>query len=119
MGYILSTNRPPCLQGMDFTRAENIRTLMLEAMRYPPPVTVLPVWARENAQAQDWQHELICLDRALADPEVFDEPDEFKIDRPNKEKCCMAWAWTEEAATQADNEEPHQHACPGKELSIA
>jgi len=116
MGYILSKNRPPCLNGVDFTNESNIRALLFEAMRYHPPVTTVPTWARDSPYSEDWIHESICLDRALADEEVFPQPDTFDISRPNNESCSMAWA--DYALVNDDKANPDSHACPGRELSI-
>mmetsp|Transcript_104796 Transcript_104796/g.291857 ORF Transcript_104796/g.291857 Transcript_104796/m.291857 type:complete len:520 (-) Transcript_104796:319-1878(-) len=113
LGYILSKNRPASLEGVDFTDEVNIRKLMLEAMRYHPPVTVLPTWVQVESE---WQHELLCLDRACADPTVFKDPDEFLLDRDNAETASMAWG--DFALVNGDPAHPHAHACPGKELSI-
>merc|ERR1712129_380564 len=86
-------------------------------MRFHPPVTVLPTWIRgEGSGAEAWRHELICLDRALADPSVFSDPDTFNIHRENNEAASMAWA--DFALVDGDLGNPHSHACPGKELSI-
>jgi len=117
MGYILSKNRPPCLDGVDFTVESSIRALLFEAMRYHPPVTVVPTWARDTPDSEEWIHEQICLDRALADAEVFPQPDVFDISRPNNELCSMAWA--DYALVDNDKAHPNSHACPGRELSIS
>merc|ERR1711957_586538 len=71
-------------------------------------------WVREDDQSDDWKHELICLDRALADPEVFPDPDEFNLDRDPR--CSMAWG--DFAYVDGKKDHPHSHGCPGKELSI-
>lgn len=117
LGYMLSSNRPACLDGVDFTQEANIRSLMMEAMRYHPPVTVLPTWVQGTEQDDpEWKHELICLDRALADPQVFPDPDEFILNRESAEQASMAWG--DFALVGGDKAHPHSHVCPGKELSI-
>jgi len=117
MGYILSKNRPPSLNGVNFEDETNIRALLFEAMRYHPPVTVVPTWTRDTPYSENWIHESICLDRALADEEVFPQPDVFDISRPNNEACSMAWA--DQALVNNDKANPNSHACPGRELSIS
>lgn len=119
MGYILSKNRPPCLEGVDFKDKDNIRSLMLEGMRFHPPVTMFPHWVRseDDLDTDEWVHELICLDRACADPTVFENPDEFVFKRPNEEDASMAWAAAATVDGQLDH--PNAHACPGRNLSIA
>merc|ERR1711879_561160 len=113
LGYTLSNKRQPCLDGVDFTQEGNIRSLMMEAMRYHPPVTVLPTWVKDESNT--WQHELICLDRALADPAVFPEPDTFMLNRP-EEKISMSWAGC--ALVDGDKAHPNSRACPAQELGI-
>jgi len=76
-------------------------------------VTVLPTWVPGDGDVE-WKHELICLDRACADPEVFPDPDEFRLDRDPD--CSMAWA--DFAYVDGQKDHPHSHGCPGKELSI-
>merc|ERR1740121_1558209 len=85
-------------------------------MRYHPPVTVLPTWVQEGDDESEWKHELICLDRACADPDVFQDPDEFILHRDNAESASMAWG--DFATVGGDTAHPHSHCCPGKELSI-
>jgi len=116
MGYMLSKNKPPCLNGVDFTNETNIKALLFEAMRYHPPVTTVPLWTRDTPDSEEWIHECICLDRALADAEVFPQPDVFDISRPNNEECSMAWA--DPALVNNDKAHPDSHACPGQQLSI-
>merc|ERR1712083_269042 len=118
LGYMLSKHRPPCMNGVDFKRPENIRKLCMECMRFHPPVTVLPYWVRGSGpQEPEWVHELVCLDRALADPEVFPNPDEFLLNRSNAEAASMAWG--DFAMVDNNKAHPHSHSCPGKELSLA
>merc|ERR1711957_837666 len=89
--------------------------ILMECMRFHPPVTVIPTWVREEEDSDEWHHELICVDRTCADPEVFPDPDEFRLDR--NPACHMAWA--DFAYVNGDKAHPHSHGCPGKELSIS
>lgn len=113
LGYMLSINSPDSLDDVDFQQPGNIRKLMMECMRYHPPVTVIPTWVQSEDDGE-WKHQLICLDRACADPEVFPDPDEFRLDRDPR--CSMAWA--DFAFVDGQKDHPHSHGCPGKELSI-
>lgn len=117
LGYILSRNRPASVNGVDFRQPSNIRALTVECMRFHPPVTVMPMWVpADNSDSDDfgWKHELICLDRAMADESVIAQPDEFRLDRdPN-----LSMAWGEFAYVGGQKDHPHSHGCPGKELSI-
>lgn len=73
--------------GVDFTTEENIRSLLMEAMRFHPLVSTLPYWVKgeETSTGQGtWQHEAVCIDRALADPAVFPEPEVFLLNRPGQ-----------------------------------
>lgn len=116
LGYILTKNKPASLLGVDFSKDQNIRSLMFESMRYHPPVTVMPIWTTADG-GYTWQHELICLDRALADPMVFPDPDVFILNRPYAEWHSVAWA--DFAIVNGDNANGDSHACPAKELSIS
>jgi len=182
LGRILSKSKPPCLRGVNFKEPDNIRMLMMENMRFHPPVTVLPTWvlkkesrtyrviskahvfasvdswdtigekeqgeevlvtglpkaangyvmvpiapegamdkgalAAKEEDDPEWKHELICLDRACADPEVFPEPDEFRLDRWQDRNSSCSMAWGDFAYVEGRKEHPHSHGCPGKELSI-
>merc|ERR1712113_484839 len=111
LGYMLQNGQ--AVQGVDFTDDANIRKLMMECMRYHAPVTVLPYWIKDG---DSWKHELICLDRACSDPDVFPAPDEFKL-RENSEASEMSWGYP--ALVDDDVAHPDSHACPGKELSIS
>jgi len=87
----------------------------MECMRFHPPVTVIPTWVPdENGDDGAWKHELICLDRACADPGVFPEPNEFKLGRGPA--CSMAWG--DFAQVNGRKDHPHSHGCPGQQLSI-
>lgn len=116
-GYMLSSNKPASLEEVNWESPDDIRSVMLEAMRFHPPVTTLPFWVRNGDDAEtEWSHELICLDRALADPSIFPEPDEFKFRRENEDSCSMSWA--AEANVGGDPAHPDSHGCPGFNLSI-
>lgn len=119
LGYSLSKNKPVCLQGRDLSNPEILRKMTFECMRYHPPVTVIPTWVRTGMEEEDgceWKHQLICLDRGLADPAVFRDPDDFIVDREENERCSMAWG--DFACVNGDKAHPNSHCCPGKELSI-
>lgn len=122
LGYILTKNKPPalaveCDAGLDeFTKdPDKIRTLIIECMRFHPPVTTIPTWVHGTKTGDPkWKHELICLDRACADKKVFRDPDKFRMDRDQTK----SMAWGEFAYVNGQVEDPHSYGCPGKELSI-
>ncbi|CAK0812660.1 unnamed protein product [Prorocentrum cordatum] len=115
LGYILSKNRPECLDDVDFREPERIKQFLMECMRFHPPVTVIPTWVPDERKSNgEWKHELICLNRAFPNPDIFSDPDEFKLDRDPA--CSMAWS--NFAYVDGKKEEPDSHGCPGKQLSI-
>jgi len=114
LGYILSKNKPADLVGVDFTKEANIRSLLFEAMRYHPVVTTLPIWTTKDGGAT-WLHEAIGIGPALADPKVWPEPDEFRLDRPEAKTV----AWADFAIVNNDTAHPDTRMCPGKILSIS
>lgn len=123
MGYILTKNKPTGIVGVDFSEERNIRSLMIEAMRYHPPVTTLPRWISDD-NGSTWLHEGICLDRACADPTVFPDPDSFILNRPGLRSedlgnASRSIAWGDFALVDGKNNHPNSHACPGKQLSIS
>eukprot|EP00928_Gymnodinium_smaydae_P012652 TRINITY_DN14593_c0_g1_i1.p1 TRINITY_DN14593_c0_g1~~TRINITY_DN14593_c0_g1_i1.p1 ORF type:complete len:562 (+),score=96.78 TRINITY_DN14593_c0_g1_i1:84-1769(+) len=121
LGYILTKNKPSSLMGQNFTQESTIRSLLMEAMRYHPPVTTVPSWVTRDGGIS-WRHEQLSLDRALADPKVFPDPDAFILDRPGYgtgESGDSSLAWGEAALVDDDLAHPDSHACPGKQLSIA
>lgn len=116
LGYILTRNRPPALLGVDFTVEANVKSLMVEAMRFHAPVTVFPQWVTSDG-GNTWQHEYLVLDRALSDPAVFPNPDVFRLDREANLELSVSWG--DFALVDGDTAHPNSHACPGKELSIS
>ena len=75
------------LAGVDFKKEENIRSLMMEAMRFHPVVTTVPYWVKSDGTSTGqgtWEHEAVCIDRALADPAVFPNPNTFLLNRPGQ-----------------------------------
>eukprot|EP00437_Effrenium_voratum_P068539 CAMPEP_0181509968 /NCGR_PEP_ID=MMETSP1110-20121109/60634_1 /TAXON_ID=174948 /ORGANISM="Symbiodinium sp., Strain CCMP421" /LENGTH=433 /DNA_ID=CAMNT_0023639575 /DNA_START=313 /DNA_END=1611 /DNA_ORIENTATION=+ len=126
MGYILTINKPECIKNVDFTKEDNVRSLLMETMRYHPVVTTLPYWAKSSDTATGqgkWEHEAVCIDRALADPSVFDDPDTFKLNRPGQKgtedhATSNSIAWAEFACVAGKNGHPNSHNCPAKDLSM-
>ncbi|CAK9102624.1 unnamed protein product [Durusdinium trenchii] len=126
MGYILTKNKPESILGVDFKQEENVRRLMMEAMRFHPLVTTLPYWVKspDTATGQGkWEPEAVCIDRALADPSIFEDPDIFKLDRPGQGSTesggsSNSIAWGEFACVDGKKDHPYSYCCPGKDLSI-
>ena len=81
--------------GVDFKMEENIRSLLMEAMRLHPVVTTVPYWVKGDESTSTgqgtWEHEAVCIDRALADPAVFPEPDAFLLNRPGQGSTDESW----------------------------
>ena len=51
--------------GVDFKQEENVRRLMMEAMRFHPLVTTLPYWVKspDTATGQGkWEPEAVCIE---------------------------------------------------------
>lgn len=83
----LQTSAKESIKGVDFKKEENIRSLMMEAMRFHPVVTTVPYWITSSGTSTGqgrWEHEAVCIDRALADPAVFQDPDTFMLNRPGQ-----------------------------------
>lgn len=126
LGYILTRNKPESCVGVDFKKEENIRSLLMEAMRLHPVVTTVPYWVKgdDTSTGQGtWEHEAVWIDRALADPSVFPEPDAFLLNRPgqgstDESSTSNSIAWAEFALVDGKNDHPHSHGCPAKDLSI-
>ena len=85
-GRQLQTSAKESIKGVDFKKEENIRSLMMEAMRFHPVVTTVPYWITSGTSTGQgrWEHEAVCIDRALADPAVFQDPDTFMLNRPGQ-----------------------------------
>jgi len=126
LGYILTSNKPESIKGVDFKKEENIRSLMMEAMRFHPVVTTVPYWITSSGTSTGqgrWEHEAVCIDRALADPAVFQDPDTFMLNRPgqgstDESSTSNSIAWAEFACIDGKIGHPFSHCCPAKDLSI-
>eukprot|EP00972_Heterocapsa_arctica_P076743 11319400-Heterocapsa_arctica.AAC.1 len=122
MGYILTrnSNKPAGIQGVDFTKEENIRALMMESMRHYAPVTTINYWERSGLGGA-WEHHCPCLHKALIDPAEFPEPKEFRLNRPGQDVVgpeSNSIAWADFATVDGDDGHPDSHSCPAKDLSI-
>mmetsp|Transcript_10352 Transcript_10352/g.11357 ORF Transcript_10352/g.11357 Transcript_10352/m.11357 type:complete len:139 (+) Transcript_10352:69-485(+) len=97
----------------------------MECMRFHPVVTTLPYWIKQDVTTGQgsWQHEAVCIDRALADPAVFPDPEVFKLNRPGQDSrdessSSNSIAWADFACVDGKINHPFAHCCPAKHLSI-